>query len=59
MARVNLPDMNSATDERTRATGEWMLYGVGLLATVVVTIFVTRIAKKALAKKIEAKPYRC
>ncbi|MCF7763343.1 MAG: hypothetical protein K9N62_06690 [Verrucomicrobia bacterium] len=51
--------MNSATDERTRATGEWMLYGVGLLATVVVTIFVTRIAKKALAKKIEAKPYRC
>ena len=42
----------AATGERTRTTGEWALYGVGLLATVVVTVFVTRIAKKALAKKI-------
>jgi uncharacterized membrane protein YdjX (TVP38/TMEM64 family) len=42
----------AATVDRTRTTGEWVLYGVGLLATVVVTIFVTRIAKKALAKKI-------
>ena len=42
----------AASGERTRTTGEWMLYGVGLLATVVVTIFVTRIAKQALAKKI-------
>lgn len=42
----------AATGERTRTTGEWVLYAVGLLATVVVTIFVTRIAKKALAKKI-------
>jgi hypothetical protein len=29
-----------------------VLYGVGLLATVVVTVFVTRIAKKALATTI-------
>jgi len=42
----------AATGERERTTGEWVLYGVGLLATVVVTVFVTRIAKKALAKKI-------
>jgi uncharacterized membrane protein YdjX (TVP38/TMEM64 family) len=42
----------AATDERTRTTGEWVLYGVGLLATVVVTVFVTRTAKQALAKKI-------
>lgn len=42
----------AASGERTRTTGEWVLYGVGLLATVVVTIFVTRIAKKALAEKI-------
>jgi len=41
----------AATGERERTTGEWVLYGVGLLATVVVTIFVTRVAKKALAKK--------
>jgi uncharacterized membrane protein YdjX (TVP38/TMEM64 family) len=44
----------AASGERTRTSGEWTLYGVGLLATVVVTIFVTRIAKQALAKKITA-----
>ena len=38
--------------QRQRTTGEWLLYGVGLLATIVVTVFVTRIAKRALAKKI-------
>jgi len=41
----------AASGERTRSTGEWVLYGVGLLATVVVTIFVTHLAKKALANK--------
>jgi len=41
----------AATGERERTTGEWVLYGVGLLATVVVTVFVTRVAKKALAEK--------
>ena len=40
------------TGGRTRTTGEWILYGIGLLATVAVTIFVTRIAKKALASHI-------
>jgi hypothetical protein len=30
------------------------LYGVGLLATIVVTIFVTRVARKALEKKINS-----
>ena len=38
--------------QRQRTVGEWVLYGVGLLATIVVTVFVTRLAKKALAKKI-------
>lgn len=42
----------AASGERTRTTGEWVLYGVGLLATLLVTIFVTRIARKALAKRI-------
>lgn len=37
---------------RLRSTGEWILYAVGLLATVVVTVFVTRLAKGALARKI-------
>lgn len=42
----------AATGGRTRTTGEWVLYAVGLLATVVVTVFVTRIAKRALARRL-------
>jgi uncharacterized membrane protein YdjX (TVP38/TMEM64 family) len=37
---------------RTRTTGEWVLYGIGLLATVVVTVFVTRLARKTLSTGI-------
>ena len=42
----------AASGERTRTTSEWVLYGAGLVATIAVTIFVTRIARKALAQKI-------
>ncbi len=38
--------------ERTRTVGEWVLYGIGLAATVLVTVYVTRMAKHALAQKI-------
>jgi uncharacterized membrane protein YdjX (TVP38/TMEM64 family) len=44
----------AASGERSRTTGEWILYGVGLLATIGVTIFVTRIARKALSQTISA-----
>lgn len=37
---------------RERTTGEWILYGVGLLATVIVTIYVTKVAKKALEERV-------
>ena len=46
--------VNISSGHRHRTTGEWILYSVGLLATVVVTVFVTRLARKALAKKISA-----
>lgn len=36
----------------TRTTGEWVFYGVGLLATVAVTVLVTRVARKALSSRI-------
>ncbi len=42
----------AASGERIRTPGEWALYVVGLVATVAVTVFVTRIAKRALAEKI-------
>lgn len=39
-----------------RTTGEWILYGVGLVATVAVTVQVTKIARRALkARLAEAK----
>lgn len=37
---------------RTRAPAEWALYAVGLLATVAVTIYVTRVARAALARRV-------
>jgi len=44
--------VNVSAGHRQRTTDEWVLYGVGLLATVAVTLFVTRLARKALARKI-------
>src|SRR5437879_5292405 len=44
--------VNVGAGHRQRTTGEWVLYGVGLLAAVTVTVFVTRLARRALAKKI-------
>jgi uncharacterized membrane protein YdjX (TVP38/TMEM64 family) len=40
-------------EQRARTTGEWILYGIGLVATVVVTLFVTRLARRALSRKID------
>jgi len=37
---------------RTRSTAEWAFYVVGLLATVAVTIYVTRVARAALRKRV-------
>ena len=47
--------VNVGAGHRQRTTGEWILYGVGLLATVAVTVFVTRLARKALAAKISSR----
>ena len=44
--------VNVGAGHRQRTIGEWVLYGVGLLASVIVTVFVTRLARSALAKKI-------
>src|SRR6266705_91095 len=46
--------VNLGAGHRQRTTGEWILYGVGLLATIAVTILVTRMARKALEKKISS-----
>ncbi len=38
--------------ERSRTPAEWALYGVGLIATVVLTLYITRIAQRALSRKV-------
>lgn len=40
------------TEGRARTTGEWVLYGVGLLATIAVTIFVTKLARQAIRTRV-------
>ncbi len=37
---------------RTKTSMEWALYGVGLAATIAVTVYVTRVARKALESKV-------
>jgi uncharacterized membrane protein YdjX (TVP38/TMEM64 family) len=39
---------------RSRTPAEWTLYGIGLLSTIVLTVYATRIAKKALDEKISS-----
>jgi len=46
----SLATLGSRSSGRTPA--EWALYGVGLLATVAVTVYVTRVARAALAKRV-------
>jgi uncharacterized membrane protein YdjX (TVP38/TMEM64 family) len=47
-------DLAAIGGEREKTLTEWILTIMGLLATVVVTVFVTRIARRALDKKIDA-----
>jgi uncharacterized membrane protein YdjX (TVP38/TMEM64 family) len=43
-----------AAGGRTKTLGEWILYWVGLLATILVTVFVTCLAKRALAMRMSS-----
>ncbi len=38
----------------SKTPAEWMIYGVGLMATIAVSVYVTRIARKALNLKVKA-----
>lgn len=40
------------SEARSRTSAEWILYIVGLIATIAVTVYVTRIARKALERKV-------
>ena len=42
-----------ASGDHQRTTQEWILFGGGLVATVIVTIYVTKIARRALDSEVE------
>jgi len=50
---VYVGSLARAAGDRTRTPAEWALYGVGLVATIVVTVFVTRLARSSLAKRTQ------
>lgn len=45
--------MAAAGGGQGMTTGQWILTGVGLLATVVVTVYITKIAKRAINEKVD------
>ena len=42
----------AGTNPRARTPAQWALYSIGLLATVAVTVLITRLARKALTERI-------
>ncbi len=50
---VYVGSLARAAGDRSRTPGEWTLYGIGLLATIAVTVFVTRLARRALAQRTQ------
>jgi uncharacterized membrane protein YdjX (TVP38/TMEM64 family) len=46
----------TAGEGRARTPGEWALLGVGLAATVAVTVYVTRLARRALDRELPDTP---
>ena len=49
----SLATLGDASGGQARTPAQWALYAVGLLATVAVTVYVTRIARRALNQRIE------
>ena len=55
---VYVGSLAHSAGDRTRTPGEWALLGLGLLATMAVTLFVTRLARAALARRTKPAPAR-
>ena len=49
-------ELGAQAGGRARTPAEWALYGLGLVATVAVTVVVTRIARRALARRLPTPP---
>lgn len=49
---ANLATLGQSGDER--GMFQWMVYGIGLVATIGVTVFVTRLARRALSESVQS-----
>ena len=45
-------DLATLGGERTRSAGEWVLYIFGLLATIIVSVYVTKVARRAMQEHV-------
>jgi uncharacterized membrane protein YdjX (TVP38/TMEM64 family) len=45
-------DIAALAGKRERTTAEWILYGIGLVVTLVISIYITRIARNALSQSV-------
>ena len=48
----SLADLGSKVSGQALTPAEWVLYAVGLIATVAVTVVITRIARRTLNRRI-------
>lgn len=49
----SLAELGTTAAGRTRTAAEWGLYAVGLIATMAVTVVITRIARRALKRRLK------
>jgi uncharacterized membrane protein YdjX (TVP38/TMEM64 family) len=49
----SLAELGAKEGGRARSPAEWALYAVGLIATVAVTVVITRIARRALSRRMK------
>jgi len=52
----SLAAVAAETERQGKTPLEWTIYAVGLIATIAVTVYITKIARRALSQKIEAEP---
>jgi uncharacterized membrane protein YdjX (TVP38/TMEM64 family) len=51
LGHIGRAGVEAASGERSRTPGEWAMLAVGLLATVAVTVYITRLSRQALRQR--------
>lgn len=54
LGHIGRAGVEAASGERTRTPAEWAMMGVGFVATIVATVYITGLARKALRQRVGA-----